>query len=398
MKGRFSYISDNIHIARQAVSGSRLRSSLTVTIVALGITCLVGSQTAIDCLGSLLAATFGTNAERVTFSSLRSSQKEAAPLTCAQAAEFAVRHTGACAVTAYLPLTTAASYAQGRFAPQTTVMAASGDWLTASGLEIGEGRTPHSGECLLGKSAASTLEKKSGRSAVGQTVSIGGRAFAVAGIATKQSSLLGALADNTIYIPLATAVPAMMPESSACAIELTLPAGKDSENVLRQAEALLRRIRHVPDGEKTDFEIVEGSAAVREIENLGGSLSMIALLIGLLTLCGAAVALANIMLVCVAERTREVGLRRAVGGRARDIRASFITEAVLICEAGCIIGTLAGILCGNAVSALARTRFSIPWDWILLSQGISIAVGVAACALPSKRAASLNVVDALRCS
>ena len=398
MKGRFSYISDNIHIAKRAASGSRLRSSLTVAIVALGITCLVGSQTAVDCLGSLLQETFGTRAERVTFSSLHSRLKDAPPLTCAQAAEFAARYGGECAVTAYLPLTTPVGFAAGRFSPQTTVMAASGDYLAAGGLDIGEGRMPRAAECLLGKSAAAALEKKSGRGAVGQSVSIGTRSFAVAGIAAKQASLLGALADNTIYIPLEVAVPALMPERSACAIELTLPPGEASESALLQAEALLRRIRNVPDGEKTDFEIVEGSAAVREIENLGGSLSMIALLIGVLTLCGAAVALANIMLVCVAERTREVGLRRAVGGSRRDIRVSFIMEAVLICEAGCAIGTLLGILCGNAVSALAHTRFSIPWDWILLSQGISIAVGVAACALPAKRAAALNVVDALRCS
>ena len=398
MRGRISYISDNIHIATRAASGSRLRSSLTVTIVALGIPCLVGSQTAIDCLGSLLQDTFGTSTERVTFSSLRSSQRQETPLTCAQAAEFADRHVGECAITAYLPLTTPIGFSGGRFAPQTTVMSAAGEWLSANGLEIGEGRAPHGSECLLGKSAAATLEKKSGRSAVGQSVSIAGRSFAVAGIASKQSSLLGALTDNTIYIPMETAVPALMPESAICAIELILPSGKEAKDALLQAETLLRRIRNVPDGENSDFEIVEGSAAVREIENLGGSLSMIALLIGVLTLCGAAVALANIMLVCVAERTREVGLRRAVGGSRRDIRVSFIMEAVLICEAGCFIGTLLGILCGNAVSALAHTRFSIPWDWILLSQGISIAVGTAACALPAKRAASLNVVDALRCS
>ena len=108
-------------------------------------------------------------------------------------------------------------------------------------------------------------------------------------------------------------------------------------------------------------------------------------------------ALANIMLICVAERTREVGIRRAVGATRSDIRAGFICEALLICEAGCLAGTLLGILCGNILGAVLHSGFSIPWSWILLSQAISLATGIAACALPARRAARIDVVDALRC-
>jgi len=123
----------------------------------------------------------------------------------------------------------------------------------------------------------------------------------------------------------------------------------------------------------------------------------VALIIGLLTLLGAAVALTNIMLICVAERTREVGLRRAVGATRTNIRDGFVAEAMLICEAGCIAGTLLGLLCGNAFAAVMHTDVSIPWDWTLVAQVICMATAIMACTLPARRASRIDVVDALRC-
>ena len=171
----------------------------------------------------------------------------------------------------------------------------------------------------------------------------------------------------------------------------------DGAGTVAEISALMHRIRRLGPGKDADYEIIEGSAAEREIRRLSGSLSGIALIIGLLTLIGAAVALTNIMLICVSERTREVGIRRALGATRADIRKAYIVEAVIICQAGCIAGTLLGIICGNALGLYLHTDSSIPWDWVLASQAISITVGIAACALPARRAAAMDVVEALRC-
>ena len=399
LQGRFSYLADTIRTAAANISGNRLRSYLTVTIVTLGITCLVGSQTAIDCLSNLLAGAFGTSSDRISITAAHSSGKghKETPVNYLEATQFVAGFSGVqSAVYTYVPPLTPVAFSGGRLGPQTTVLAYEGDYLGCNGLVVGSGRMPASGECLVGKKVASQMDGKGG-DAIGSMLNIGGKAFRIAGIIREQSSLLGVITDNTVFVPLKSALGSLVSQQSGFSIDLMVPAGKDAIAAAQDADRLMRRIRHLSADEKADFEIVEGSAAVREIERLSGSLKGIALIIGLLTLCGAAVALANIMLICVAERTREVGIRRAVGATRGDIRAGFVCEALLICEAGCILGTLLGILCGNILGLVLHTGFSIPWDWLLLSQAICLATGIAACALPARRAASLNVVEALRC-
>ena len=398
-KGRFSCLADTIRTAAANISGNRLRSALTVAIVTLGITCLVGSQTAVDCLASLLQSAFGTSAERISITAAHSRSRSGAgkekSISYLEATRFVSEFGGGKnAVYTYVPPLTRVRYPGGELGPQTTVLAFEGDYLACNGLAVGSGRAPGEGECLVGKKAAAGIAGQGG-DAVGHNLNIGGKSFRVAGVIKEQSSLLGVITDNTVFVPLRSALGSLVGEQSSYSVDLIAPPGESG--AAARAAALMRRVRHLKPDDKDDFEIVEGSAAVREIDRLGGSLKTIALIIGILTLCGAAVALANIMLICVAERTREVGIRRAVGATRSDIRAGFICEALLICEAGCLAGTLLGILCGNILGAVLHSGFSIPWSWILLSQAISLATGIAACALPARRAARIDVVDALRC-
>ena len=392
-------MADNIRTAAANISGNRLRSYLTITIVTLGITCLVGSQTAINCLSNLLAGAFGASSERISITAAHSSGKgrEETPITYLEATAFVADFTGAqSTVYTYVPPPTPVVFSGARLGPQTTVLAFEGDYLGCNALVVGSGRMPAIGECLVGKKVASQMTGKGGE-AIGSLLNIGGKAFRIAGIIKEQSSLLGVITDNTVFVPLRSALGSLVSEQSGYSIDLMIPTSEDAGAAAQDADRRMRRIRHLSADDKPDFEIVEGSAAVREIGRLSGSLKGIALIIGLLTLCGAAVALANIMLICVAERTREVGIRRAVGATRGDIRAGFVCEALLICEAGCILGTILGIACGNILGIVLHTGVSIPWDWLLLSQVICLVTGIAACALPARRAAALNVVEALRC-
>ena len=391
-------MADTIRTAAANISGNRLRSALTVATVTLGITCLVGSQTAVDCLSGLLQSAFGTSSERISITAAHSRSRIGAgkekSISYAEATRFVSGFGGGkSAVYTYVPPLTPVGFQGGRLGPQTTVLAFEGDYLSCNGLAVGSGRNPVLGECLVGRKAAAQIAGESD-SAIGRDLNIGGKSFRVAGIIKEQSSLLGVITDNTVFVPLQSALGSLVSDQSSYSVDLIAPAGESG--TAARAAALMRRIRHLSPDCEDDFEIVEGSAAVREIDRLGGSLKVIALIIGILTLCGAAVALANIMLICVAERTREVGIRRAVGATRGNIRSAFICEALLICEAGCLLGTTLGILCGNILGAVLHSGVSIPWGWIFLAQIISLATGIAACALPARRASRLNVVDALR--
>lgn len=411
LRGRVSYLADAIRTAAANITNNKLRSFLTIGIVCLGITCLVGTQTAIDCLSSLLAGAFGTSAGHISVTAMRARKggalsRGSAVITYPEAEAFAVRmlsgpdgfeaEGASLSVYTRVPLPEGVGYGGGRLGPQTSVLAFEGDYLGCNGLAIGSGRKAGvNNECLVGKKVAAQVYRKTG-SDIGSLLYIGSQAYRIAGVLKEQSSLLGMVTDNTVFVPLAAAMGSMVAETGNYSIDMAVPKERAGEAAAR-AEVLMRRIRHLPASEKPDFEIVEGSAAEREIDRLGGSLSAVALIIGLLTLLGAAVALTNIMLICVAERTREVGLRRAVGATRTNIRDGFVAEAMLICEAGCIAGTLLGLLCGNAFAAVMHTDVSIPWDWTLVAQVICMATAIIACTLPARRASRINVVDALRC-
>ena len=412
LRGRFSYWADVVSSAANNISTNKLRSALTIAIVALGITCLVGTQTATDCLASLLSGAFGTSAERISIRSAKSATgssagRESPEISFIQAAQFASNYRDArqISVYTYVPAPYGVQYAGGRLGPQTTVVACKGDWLACNGLAVGHGRGTGGilspGECIIGRSIASQLcsapgqknisgqGQESGRQTLGKQLYIGGKTYCVAGVLQEQSSLLGAIADNSVFIPMEGC-------AASCSIDFTVGRDQSDGLAASRASSQMSRIRRLRPGSGPDFETAEGSAAEKEIEKLAGNLSGIAFIIALLTLIGAAVALTNIMLICVSERTREVGIKRALGATRADIRSAYIIEAVIICEAGCIIGTLLGILCGNALGLYLHTGSSIPWDWILASQAISIAVGIAACALPARRAAAMDPVEALR--
>jgi len=135
------------------------------------------------------------------------------------------------------------------------------------------------------------------------------------------------------------------------------------------------------------------------VEMLMSNLSLVtfaAVLIGVITLLGAAIGLMNIMLVAVTERTKEIGLVKAIGGKKRNIRFQFLYESIIISLLGAAFGIALGILLGNIVGIMMSTSFVIPWNWVLFGVGICTLVGLAAGFYPAMKASRLNPIEALR--
>jgi putative ABC transport system permease protein len=122
----------------------------------------------------------------------------------------------------------------------------------------------------------------------------------------------------------------------------------------------------------------------------------VAFIIGIITLLGASIALMNIMLVSVTERTREIGTRKAIGATKRSITQQFLTEAIIITQLGGWTGILFGIVIGNVVAKQIGGHFFIPWTWIIVAFVMSVGVGLLAGWYPAKKAADLDPVEALR--
>ena len=202
--------------------------------------------------------------------------------------------------------------------------------------------------------------------------------------------------DNTTIIPLARAraiMPATRP-SYTITVMVSRPEMMDAG--IGEATALFRNIRGLAVKQENNFEITKSDAIVQALMSNLAYVTMGAIVIALITLVGASIGLMNIMLVSVTERTREIGLRKAVGATPHLIRRQFLTEAIVICILGGIAGILLGLIIGNAVALVLEASFLIPWIWIVVGIGVCVIVGIISGFYPASKASKLDPVEALR--
>ena len=158
----------------------------------------------------------------------------------------------------------------------------------------------------------------------------------------------------------------------------------------------MRAIRGDLPGEEDSFRIARSDALIEQFNQSLSSVTYAALFLGLITLLGSSIGLTNIMLVTVTERTREIGLRKALGASAATIRAQFLVEVVMIGLLGGLLGILLGIGVGNLVAQQLDAPFVLPWDWVFVALALSGAVSLGSGYYPARRAAQLDPIASLR--
>jgi len=163
-----------------------------------------------------------------------------------------------------------------------------------------------------------------------------------------------------------------------------------------EAEGKFRSVRKLSTTEESNFVIDRSDSVAESAMKSLGWLTISATVIGLITLIGAAIGLMNIMLVSVSERTKEVGLIKAIGGKSKMVRQQFLLEAVIISVLGALFGIFLGVLVGNMFSIVLHTGFVIPWNWIFYGIALCTIVGLLAGLYPALKAGRLNPIEALR--
>ncbi len=170
----------------------------------------------------------------------------------------------------------------------------------------------------------------------------------------------------------------------------------DLNNDIEAANVLMRRIRLLRPSDKNTFTITRSDSIADDAKKQLSMVSSVGVLIAIITLLGAAVSLMNIMLVSVTERTKEIGLRKALGATASAIRNQFLVEAVVICQIGGLAGIILGLGLGNLVGNALGGGFVAPWFWIIMSLVVCVIVGLMAGLYPAKKASKLDPIEALR--
>lgn len=408
-----SLTTENIKIALGSIKSQLLRTTLTVLIIAIGITALVGILTAIDAIKQSISSNF-TSMGANTFTirnrgqNVRIGKNGKRPkiyrnINYDEAIRFkqAFDNKGLTSVSAVGTWAATAKYQSRKSNPNITVFGGDENYLVTSGYDLERGRNFSQQELqynasvvIIGKTLAETLFEKT--DPVDKVISLGSGKYKVIGVLKEKGSSMGFGGDKNCIVPLSNMRQHFSRPDISYVINVISPQPHLIEPLIGQATGDFRVIRKVPLGEEENFEIIKSdNLANILIDNLK-YVTLAATVIGFITLLGAAIGLMNIMLVSVTERTREIGTRKAIGANQKTIRRQFLAEAIVICQIGGALGIVLGIAIGNVTSMVIGGGFIIPWIWIISGVIICYIVGLFAGIYPANRAAKLDPIEALR--
>ena len=247
--------------------------------------------------------------------------------------------------------------------------------------------------CILGKDLASKLFPFS--NALGEKVRCRSISYTVVGTLEKKGSLFDTGADNRIYIPLTTGMGYFGQRHNFDFLVESFSQDQMDETIY-QVRGILRTLRGISPVEEDDFEIETNQSLIEQLQNLTLTIRIGIIIISSIALITAGIGIMNIMLVSVTERTREIGVRRAIGARKRQIMIQFIMEAVLLCQFGGIAGVILGIAGANLAMLFLSIPAAIPLNWVLIGLISCSLIGIIFGSYPALKAANLDPIQSLR--
>ncbi|MCW8804964.1 MAG: ABC transporter permease, partial [Ignavibacteriaceae bacterium] len=260
------------------------------------------------------------------------------------------------------------------------------NWKVEYGRDLRESDVQYSNNvCLLGADVVDKIFPN--LNPVGQTVKVDGKPMKVAGVLERQPSMFGQSRDNYIVLPITTWQSMYGKYNQSVNIMVTAPSKESYNNVIESAIGHLRKIRKVAPGEPDDFSVFSNESMMNQVNDITGPIKIGALAVSLVALLAAGVGIMNIMLVSVTERTREIGIRKAIGARKSSILIQFLIEAVILCLVGGLAGIIIGIGIGNFAGSFLNAQSAIPYDWVVIGITMCVIVGLIFGTYPAYKAA-----------
>ena len=400
--------------ALNSIRGNKLRASLTLLGIIIGVFSIIGVMTLLDALQKGIdsgLSQLGTNTFQVqkwpaTFvagpGKWRKYEKRK-PITIDQG--FQLKESSQLAKFIGLEDWSGGKtvkYRTEQTNPNVQMAGVTTSFLPANNYTLSEGRfftddevksTRHT--AVLGMEVVEKLFPFS--SPLDKEIEIDGNRFTVIGVLSAKGESLGQSMDNLVLIPLYT-MDKIYGARRDRSINITVTSQSKSQidETMEEIIGLMRQIRKVPPGEDNDFDIWSNESLIREANSFTVYFKYGAGVISFISLIAAGIGIMNIMLVTVTERTKEIGIRMAIGAKRSNILTQFLFEAILLCEIGGIIGIAIGIAAGNMLGALLSTPVTIPYDWVVIGLVVCSIIGIAFGTYPAFKAAKLNPIDALR--
>jgi len=405
---------ENIKMALNSLRSNKLRAFLTMLSIVVGIFSIIGSMTALGILTSGISNSLSQlGSETFTIKKMPTIQVGGAAwmkylhrktITFDQikfVRSFTKLPSAVSAENTIAPLTVA--YGNQKSDPQFN-LTGSDDYFAANhNYSIGDGRmlTREDIEyardvCILSKDLIDRVFKN-GEKPVGKTVQLNSRPYQVIGVFDKKGGGSGASQDNFALIPI-TNMLKYFTDKDLASLTMTVraPSEEQMSATIDEVIGSMRAARGVKPGADNDFEVEDNSSLNLQFESFTDYIVYAGAGISAIALIAASIGIMNIMLVSVTERTKEIGIRKALGATRASIISQFLTESVVLCLIGGIIGIICGIALGNIVAVFMHTAVYIPYVWVVIGLLVCTIVGVVFGLYPALKAAKMDPIDALR--
>lgn len=405
---------ENVRIALGSIRTQLLRTILTVLIIAIGITALVCILTVVAALENTLSSNFASmgsntfNIQQYPFETHRRGGGEREIInpiiSYPEAVAFKQKYN--------YPLTqtslsfTAVSNAEVKYEsdktdPEISVLGVDEHFIVNSGLEIGKGRNftgfdiaNNTYSCVVGSDFEKGLLKDV--NPIDKVISIRGAKFKVIGVLKEKGSTFGNSQDLRVLIPIQIARSLFTSPNINYTVSVMIEKKELLDPAIDNANSVMRRVRKLSPVKDNNFGISRSDDLINKILDMTQYLGWSAWVIGIITIFGSSIALMNIMLVSVTERTREIGVRKALGAKRSTIAIQFFIETLVIGQLGGLLGILIGISGGYGIATLLEFVFVTPWSAIMAAFATTFIVAIASGSYPALKASKLDPIEALR--
>jgi putative ABC transport system permease protein len=417
-------LKDSFNLAYRTVRSNKLRTGITVAIIAFGIMALIGIITAIQAMNEGLRDSFSTMGangftisykERFRFNDDNDNQKvdkskkakksnldKYIKVYEAETFKQKFKYPGLVSISLTGFGNYEVHYKDKKTNPNVRMTGGDENYLAVNGFNIETGRnlTPPDVQagryvCMIGSDVAAKLFGQYKDNAVDKFIIVGGAPYRVIAVLKPKGSSALLRADNVVITSYNTVRRTGL-SGNSFTIGVLANDVSQIDGAVNEATSVFRNIRKLQPTDADNFAIEKSDKLAETFIGLLGSIQAAAGAIGLITLIGAAIGLMNIMLVSVNERTREVGLIKALGGKRKNIRQQFLFESVIISLLGALFGIVLGVLIGNVFAMLLKAGFAVPWVWVIAGIIICSGVGLLAGIWPAVKASRLNPITALR--
>jgi putative ABC transport system permease protein len=406
---------ENIKIAFSSIKTQKLRTSLTVFIIGIGITALVCILSVVSALEYNLNSSFASmgsntfNINQYEFTSRRNGGNElqkinpiiSYPQAKAFKENFKFPSTNT-SLSFYASRNAEVKFENEKTDPEISVVGIDEFFIPNSGLEVTLGRNfnkfdidNNTYSCIVGSDFATKGLLKD-INPIGKVLSVRGAKFKVIGVLKEKGSTFGNSQDLRMMIPIQVARSMFSSPNINYTISSMVQNKEFLESAIDQALITMRQIRKLNPVEENNFGISRSDDLINRIGETTGVLNISAWVIGIITILGSSIALMNIMVVSVTERTREIGVRKSLGAKKSTIAWQFFVETLIIGQLGGILGIILGISFGYLLCSLFGWTFVIPWMAIFAAFATSFVVAVVSGSYPAIKASNLDPIEALR--